>query len=72
MLGGGRLLTKVSFPRPCFSLGTLALIWMQLPGSQDPALAQGTLEEQWHRGLDPFLIPPSIRNGVSCAEHLQP
>lgn len=37
MLAGGGFLAKGSFPRLCFSLGTLALVWMQLPRSQAPS-----------------------------------
>lgn len=41
----------VPSPGLAFYLGTWAPVWTQLLGSQDPAQAQETLEEQGHRGL---------------------
>lgn len=46
MFGGDGYFLKVPCPGLAFYSGTLALVWMQLPRSQDPAVMQETLEEQ--------------------------
>lgn len=51
MFGGGGFLAESSFPRPCLLLRDLGPHLDAATGSQDPALAQETLEGQGHRGL---------------------